>query len=97
MVFYFEDGRKLTEALVTGIAYDQDKEMYVLSVLGIGSDGISYTEQGTAWFDDEDFHDLMESGELEFPHDIVGRKLRLAANRAAEGDSGDEDETNQGF
>ena len=92
MVFWFEDGRKLTEALVTGITYDQDKEMYVLSVLGIGSDGISYTEPGKAWFDDEDFCDLMDSDELEFPHDIVGRKLRLAANGAAERDIGVEDE-----
>lgn len=93
MVFWFDDGRKLTEALVTGIAYDQDKEMYVLSVLGIGSDGISYTEPGKAWFDDDDFSDLMNSDELEFPHDIVGRKLRLAANGAAERNIGDEDET----
>ena len=59
---------------------------------GIGSDGISYTEPGKAWFDDEDFCDLMDSDELEFPHDIVGRKLRLAANGAAERDIGDEDE-----
>lgn len=95
MVFFFEDGRKLTEALVTGIAYDQDKEMYVLSVLGIGSDGISYTEPGKAWFDDDDFSDLMDSDELEFPHDIVGRKLRLAANSAAEGNNGDENEADQ--
>ncbi len=93
MVFWFDDGRKLTEALVTGIAYDQDKEMYVLSVLGIGSDGISYTESGKAWFDNDDFSDLMNSDELEFPHDIVGRKLRLAANGAAERNIGDEDET----
>lgn len=92
MVFWFEDGRRLTEALVTGIAYDRDKEMYVLSVLGIGSDGISYTEPGKAWFDDDDFSDLMNSDELEFPHEIVGRKLRLAANGAAERNIGDEDE-----
>ena len=92
MVFYFEDGRKLTEALVTGIAYDQEQEMYVLSVLGIGRDGISYTEPGKAWFDDEDFTDLMESDELEFPHDIVGRKLKLTANSAVERLIGDENE-----
>lgn len=94
MVFFFEDGRKLTEALVTGIAYDQDQEMYVLSVLGIGSDHISYTEPGKAWFDDDDFSDLMESDELEFPHDIVGRKLKLAAKVVAERVIGDEDDEN---
>ena len=84
MFFWFEDDRKMTEALVTGITYDQDKEMYVLSVLGIGRDRISYTEPGTAWFDDEDFLNLMESDELEVPQEIVGRKLKLAANDAAE-------------
>lgn len=94
MVFFFEDGRRLTEALVTGIAYDQDQEMYVLSVLGIDSDCISYTEPGKAWFDDDDFCDLMESDELEFPHDIVGRKLKLAANGATEMVLGDENEEN---
>ena len=88
----FAEGRKLTEALVTGITYDPDKEMYLLSVLGIGRDGISYTEPGKAWFDDDDFSDLMNSDELEFPHDIVGRKLRLVANSAAEGNNGDKDE-----
>lgn len=89
MIFWFENGCRLTEALVIGLAYDEVKEMYELTVLGLGRDKISYTEPGKAWFDDEDFAELIEYGEFEFPHEIVGRKLKLAANCATERVYGD--------
>lgn len=94
MVFYFENDRRMTEALVTGITYDKEKELYELSILGIGNDKISYTEPGKAWFDDEDFEALISNGELEFPHEIVGRKIKLVANGAAERIIGDNYEEN---
>ena len=33
MLFYINDGRKETEALITGFSYDPKREMYVLAVL----------------------------------------------------------------
>lgn len=80
MFFWFENGCKLTEALVTALQYDQIKEMYELTVLGLDKDGFSYTEPGKAWFMDEDFEDLIASGELEFPHEIIGRRIMLVGN-----------------
>ncbi len=80
MCFLFENGCELTEALVTALKYDNVKAMYELTVLGLDDDGFSYTQPGKAWFDDEDFDDIMADGELEFPHEIVGRKLKLVAN-----------------
>lgn len=80
MYFIFENGCQLTEALVTALKYDSVKAMYELTVLGLDEDGFSYTKPGKAWFDDEDFDALMADGELEFPHEIVGRKLKLVAN-----------------
>lgn len=92
MFFIFENGCKLTEALVTALQYDQFKEMYELTVLGLGKDGFSYTEPGKAWFDDEDFDELIESKEFEFPHEIIGRKIKLVANGMNEKGNGGNDE-----
>lgn len=80
MYFIFENDCKLTEALVTALKYDNVKSMYEITVLGLDKDGFSYTQPGRAWFDDEDFEDMMNAGELEFPHEIVERKLKLVAN-----------------
>ena len=80
MYFRFENDSKLTEALVTGMKYHEDEKVYELAVLGLGNDGISYTETGTAWFESEDFDELIDAGEFEFPHEIIGRKLKLVAN-----------------
>ena len=35
MYYYFENGRKETEAMITGFSYDPKREMYVLAVLFI--------------------------------------------------------------
>ena len=53
------------------------EKVYELAVLGLGNDRISYTETGTAWFESEDFDELIDAGEFEFPHEIIGRKLKL--------------------
>ena len=80
MYFRFENDSKLTEALVTSMKYHADKKVYELAVLGLENDGISYTETGTAWFESEDFDELIDAGEFEFPHESIGRKLKLLAN-----------------
>ena len=80
MYFMFENSCKSTEALVTALKYDAAKSMYELTVLGIDKDGINYTQLGHAWFDDENFEELIKSDELEFPHKIIGRKIRFTAN-----------------
>lgn len=78
MLYFFEDGRKETEALITGFSYDPKREMYVLAVLGIGSDGISFSEPGKVWLRDQEIHAVMEYESLEFPHNLIGRRMMLS-------------------
>ena len=95
MTFLFENGCQRTEALVTALIYDQDREVYELTVLGLGRDGFSYTEPGKVWFYlEEDFNSLMESGDMEFPQEIIGRRIRLVADSAKERVNGDDNEEN---
>ena len=90
MYFNLDNGARRTEALVTAITYDRYKEMYCLAVLGMDGTGYNYTVKGEAWFDDEDFDALVKSGELEFPHNLIGRKIKLIANGVAERNTGDD-------
>ena len=78
MYFYFENGRKETEALITGFSYDPKREMYVLAVLGIGSDGISFSEPGKVWLADQELQTIMDYESLEFPHNLIGRRMMLS-------------------
>lgn len=92
MYFRFSSGVTQTEALVTGMTFDKEGEQYKLALLGIGDDRISYSVPGTAWFDAEDFDELVESDALEFPHDLVGRKLIIISATEAKKGKGDSDE-----
>lgn len=80
MFFRFENNCQSTEALITALKYDKIKAMYEITVFGLDRDGFSYTEPGKAWFDDEEFDELTGSQELEFPHNIIGRKMKLIGN-----------------
>ena len=97
MTFKFDNGCKLTEALVTGMKYHENSKTYELTVFGIDEDGISYTQTGKAWFETEDFDELIEAGEFEFPHEIIGRKLKLVANGTKEYDLDEKINLNKQF
>ena len=79
MVFLFENEDKITEALVTALHYVPTAECYRLDILGVDSTGYNYTIKGNAWFSIHEFDDMAECGEFEFPHEIIGKKLKLVA------------------
>ena len=79
--FYFEEsGWKSTEAIITAIAYEEDSKFYKLSLLGLDKDGHNYTDSGIAWLDDDDFDELLKSGNLKSQYEIIGRKIKLVPN-----------------
>lgn len=84
MMFLFDDGRRVTEALVTGISLDLDNHLYIFTVLGLDQDRINYTEPGKAWIRDDELQDILDSDAIKNPHDIVGRKMKFVANDATE-------------
>lgn len=96
MYFHFENGTEETEALIVGIDFDERIDMYYLNLLGISVRHCKYTEPGNAWLDEEEIDNLMESAMLEFPHDLVGRRIKLVSSAAQEkGINSDEDENNE--
>lgn len=78
MKFWFENGCQSTEALVTAIRYDEFRGC-VLKVLGLDSNGYNYTNYGELQLNAEAMEELMESHELELPHEIIGRKIKIVA------------------
>ena len=86
MSFIFENDCKKTEALVTGIKYYKKEKLYILTVLGLDEDGFSYTINGKAWFETEDFDELIQEGEFETPFEIIGRRLKFVAENLLEDD-----------
>lgn len=92
MNFSFRNGSKLTEALVTGMKYHKDNKRYEIAVLGLDDDGFSYTVPGTAWFDCEDFDEMIEAGEFEFPHQLIGKRLKLVSETYLDNNANEIDE-----
>jgi hypothetical protein len=82
MGFYFNNGKVLTEALIISLRHTSGYLLYSyeLTILGLDADGFSYTQPGHAWFDDEEFEELLSSKELQFPQEIIGMKIRLVAD-----------------
>ena len=70
----------MTEAIITAIKYDNTVKLYELTLLGIGEDNLNYTNEGTAWLDEEDLTELKDSGELELPQLLVGARIRFVAD-----------------
>lgn len=78
--FNFKKPCIMTEAIIVAIKYDNTVKLYELSLLGIGEDNLNYTNEGTAWLDEEDLYELKDSGELELPQQLVGAKIRFIAD-----------------
>lgn len=78
--FSFKKPCIMTEAIIVAIKYDNTVKLYELSLLGIGEDNLNYTNEGTAWLDEEDLSELKDSGELELPQQLVGAKIRFIAD-----------------
>lgn len=78
--FYFKKLCIMTEAIITAIKYDNTVKLYELTLLGIGEDNLNYTNEGTAWLDEEDLTELKDSGELELPQQLVGARIKFVAD-----------------
>ncbi|MDO4863608.1 MAG: hypothetical protein Q4A05_05500 [Ruminococcus sp.] len=78
--FSFKKPCLMTEAIITAIKYDNTVKLYELSMLGIGEDNLNYTNEGTAWLDEEDMTELKDSGELELPQQLVGARIKFVAD-----------------
>ena len=79
MTFLFENGDKTVEALVTALHYESNIEPYRLDILGLDNTGYNYTQKGNAWLSNCEFNDMAECEGFEFPHEIIGKKLKLVA------------------
>ena len=90
--FFFKKSCTTTEALITGLKYDKDVRMFELSLLGIGKDDFSYTNDGKAWMDEDDLYELMSGRELEFPQQLTGMRIKFISNnyRKEHGDCNEE-------
>ena len=78
--FHFKKPCIMTESIITAIKYDNTVKLYELTLLGIGEDNLNYTNEGTAWLDEEDLTELKDSGELELPQQLVGARIRFVAD-----------------
>jgi len=77
MIFVFNDGSSLREALAHALRYNFEKHMFELDVLGLDNDGFSFTVPGKAYIDEEEVEEMKRNEEIEFPHDLVGMRFLL--------------------
>lgn len=85
--FWFDRPCLTTVAIITSVKYDKHVETYELSLLGLGEDGFNYTNVGKAWMDEDDLHELMQEGELDFPQELCGMRIEfISDNRKDIGD-----------
>ena len=78
--FLFDFPQNQIRALITSVTYDSSDDLFVLSLLGTGSDGFNFTNQGTAWLDEEDIQTLMQNSEVEFVQELCGMQLMITLN-----------------
>ena len=78
--FQFKRPCKMTWALITALKYDKTVKLYELTLLGIGEDGFSYTNEGAAWMDSEDLYNLMSEGDVDYPQDLAGMRIIFSVN-----------------
>lgn len=77
MWFMFENGLKSAEALITTLQHDEQKKQYQLTVFGKQEGSMNYTESGKAYFEEEDFKELLAEAKLKSPNEIIGRRIKL--------------------
>lgn len=79
-MFNFENGCYNARAIITSVGYDELRDMYELALLGVGSDGCSFTNPGKAWMDKEDLAELMKPKNLERPQQLCGMQMMVVVD-----------------
>lgn len=81
MYFLFEDNSLEREALITAVEYDEEMSMYQLTLFGLDEESHNYIIPGTAWFEEDDFENLLNGKNLKAPEEVAGKKIMLSANK----------------
>lgn len=75
--FYFEEKYHNLRAIIIKVTYDKYSDIYELSLLGTGQDGVSFTNHGKGWFDKDDLQKLMDSKNLSNPQQLCGMQMMV--------------------
>lgn len=78
--FYFENGCYNAKAIITSVVYDKFRDIYELALLGVGSDGCSFTNPGKAWLNKADLDELMSPKNIESPQQLCGMQMMVVVD-----------------
>jgi len=78
--FYFENECYNAKTVITSVVYDKISDIYELTLLGVGSDGCSFTNPGKAWMDKADLAELMKPKNIDNPQQLCGMQMMVVVD-----------------